>query len=47
MAIKIRRYLGNLLNELDSDALTPSDYTIMARNLPLNKSQEQLKQSLN
>jgi hypothetical protein len=45
-AYKIRRRLVELSDTLDAENLTPSDYALMAFNLPIDKSEDELKEMI-
>jgi len=40
---QVRKKLIELHDQLDSENITPSDYALMAFNLPIDKSEEELK----
>jgi hypothetical protein len=42
-SIWLRKYLIEFNKELDEDVISPSDFTILARNLPKSLTPEQLK----
>jgi len=45
-AYKVRKQLLELSNKLDAENITPSDYSLIAFNLPTDKSEDELKEMI-
>jgi RNA recognition motif-containing protein len=42
--ILLRRYQGKIVAKIDEDNISPPDFGIYVRNLPLDKNEEEVKE---